>query len=95
MSEIIDIQPVMTALSGESVIFETVDCYNEQITSNATLFCDIKKEVNNPATGPLYIEGAEPGDISDGTGPNTSRRFEKVLKEFLLFRHVCFSVPKS
>ncbi|WP_371362224.1 hypothetical protein SRRS_34310 [Sporomusa rhizae] len=86
-----DIQPVMTVLSGETVIFETVDCYNEQITSNMTLFCDIKKEVNNPATGPLYIEGAEPGDILkidildikvNKWGVMTARPGDGVLKDF-------------
>ena len=50
------------APSGSEVIFETSDCYHNQIKTKD----DIRSELNfdgvNPATGPLYVEGAETGD---------------------------------
>jgi len=53
---------IETINEGEVIIFETADCYNDQIRDESTLFEDIIKEDNNPATGPLYINGADPGD---------------------------------
>lgn len=56
-------KPVKRIKSGETIIFETYDCYNNQIKSEDQLFSTIKSELNNPATGPVYIEEAEVGDI--------------------------------
>jgi amidase len=47
---------------GETVIFETQDCFSNQIQSEEVLFESTDWETINPATGPLNIEGAEPGD---------------------------------
>jgi len=47
---------------GETVIFETQDCFSNQIQSEEVLFESTDWETINPATGPLKIEGAEPGD---------------------------------
>ena len=55
--------PTQRAETGEIVVFECVDAYKNQITSNNTLFSDVNRALNNPATGPLYINGAEPGDV--------------------------------
>lgn len=55
--------PVERVGSGETVVFETMDCYGNQLRSEDVTFNDIRGEFNNPATGPLYIEGAMPGDI--------------------------------
>ena len=51
------------AVSGETVIFETSDCYNNMLTNEEQLKTDELGSFQNPATGPLYIEGAEVGDI--------------------------------
>ncbi|MCY6371318.1 acetamidase/formamidase family protein [Clostridium ganghwense] len=56
-------KPVEKINSGETIIFETYDCYNNQIKSENQSFNSIKNELTNPATGPLYIEEAETGDI--------------------------------
>ncbi len=49
--------------SGETVIFETRDCYDDNdITEDAPMGTRGEK-LENPATGPLFIEGAEPGDV--------------------------------
>lgn len=56
--------PVMTAESGEIVVFETRNCYDRSVTDpNIPLAEQVKGHPENPATGPLYIEGAEPGDV--------------------------------
>lgn len=55
--------PVEKADSGETVIFETCDCYYDQIKYEDTNLSEVKREFSNPAAGPLYIESAEPGDI--------------------------------
>ena len=58
-----DHEPVAKINSGEQIIFETFDCYNNQIKSQNEQLSTVKMEFNNPATGPLYIEGANVGDI--------------------------------
>ena len=47
---------------GETVIFETQDCFSNQIQTEEMLFESTDWESINPATGPLNIEGAEVGD---------------------------------
>lgn len=48
---------------GEDVIMETHDCFEGQIQTTSDLLDDLDWDHVNPATGPLYIEGAQPGDI--------------------------------
>jgi len=47
---------------GETVIFETQDCFSNQIQSEEVLFESTDWDTINPATGPLKVEGAEIGD---------------------------------
>ena len=47
---------------GETVVFETQDCFSNQIQSEEVLFESTDWESINPATGPLKVEGAEIGD---------------------------------
>ena len=47
---------------GETVVFETQDCFSNQIQTEEMLFESTDWESINPATGPLNIEGAEVGD---------------------------------
>lgn len=58
-----DHPPVASAASGETIVFQTMDCYGNQIRSEAIDFTGIHGDFNNPATGPLFVEGAMPGDI--------------------------------
>lgn len=46
--------------SGDTVLFETLDCYDRSVTRQGERL-KINR-MHNPATGPLYIEGAEIGD---------------------------------
>ena len=51
------------AASGETVIFETLDCFGGQLTREDQHLNGIDWGNINPATGPLYVEGAQPGDV--------------------------------
>jgi amidase len=55
-------QAVETAKPGEEITFITADCWNGQICREDQLITDVDFSILNPATGPLYVEGAEPGD---------------------------------
>ncbi|KEO81449.1 acetamidase/formamidase family protein [Tumebacillus flagellatus] len=55
--------PVLTVEDGATVVFETCDCFENQITAVDTPFEELDWDRINPATGPVYIEGAEVGDI--------------------------------
>lgn len=55
--------PVATARSGDTVRFETLDCFGCQLKSEAELLGGLDWNNINPATGPLFVEGAEPGDV--------------------------------
>ncbi len=54
--------PVATCRPGETVTFETKDCFSNQIEKETDLFESLGWATINPATGPLYVEGAVPGD---------------------------------
>lgn len=56
-------QAVGTVKSGDQVIFETKDCFSDTIKTEADVISEIDFNKVNPATGPLYIEGAQPGDV--------------------------------
>jgi acetamidase/formamidase len=56
--------PVLRIAPGESISFETVDSSGGQLSAASTL-ADLGKldfAKVNPVTGPVYIDGAEPGD---------------------------------
>jgi amidase len=54
--------PVLTIVSGETVLLETYDARSGTIRSNVDLLERPHPLGANPATGPIYVEGAEPGD---------------------------------
>jgi amidase len=56
-------KPVLYVENGSTVVFETCDCFENQITSSDTPFNELDWNRINPATGPVFVEGAEPGDI--------------------------------
>ncbi|NHM32336.1 acetamidase/formamidase family protein [Neobacillus terrae] len=58
-----DNEPIQKVGSGAQVIIETYDCFQNQITSNDTEINSIDWNQINPATGPIYVESAQPGDI--------------------------------
>lgn len=56
-------KPVAHAAVGESLTFKTLDCFSNLIKTDKDLTTEFDYNSANPATGPVYIEGAEPGDI--------------------------------
>lgn len=58
-----DAAPAARCGDGETVIFETRDCYDDAVVSEERPLGDKADPIENPATGPLYVEGAEPGDV--------------------------------
>ncbi|MGC7871080.1 acetamidase/formamidase family protein [Desulfosporosinus sp. FKB] len=56
-------KPVLHVEEGATVIFETCDCFEDQIKSADTQFEALDWNRINPATGPVYVENAEPGDV--------------------------------
>ena len=57
-----DLQPVLEVEPGDTVTFETNDCFTGQIQSEADLVTAIDFQRLNSATGPIAVRGAEPGD---------------------------------
>ena len=49
--------------AGEIVAFETYDCFTNQFLPEEATFENVIRKPGNPATGPLYIEGAMQGDM--------------------------------
>lgn len=58
-----DNAPVASAKSGDTVRFETLDCFGCQLSSEEQRLGGLDWSNINPATGPLFVEGAEPGDV--------------------------------
>ncbi|MFT9596514.1 acetamidase/formamidase family protein [Mesobacillus sp.] len=56
-------KPALTVKSGTQVEIDTFDCFQDQIQSEQTTFNAIDWNQINPATGPVYVEEAQPGDI--------------------------------
>ena len=58
------IEPALSVAPGQTIAVETIDASGGQLHAKATLD-DLKAldfDKVNPVTGPIYIEGAEPGD---------------------------------
>ena len=56
--------PVLKIAPGETVAFETVDSSGAQLAPGATVDDLARLDFTrvNPVTGPVYVDGAEPGD---------------------------------
>jgi amidase len=54
--------PAMKVDPGSTILFETLDALNEQIQTDEDSADQIDLEHVNAATGPLFINGAKPGD---------------------------------
>src|SRR5213078_3256774 len=57
-----DLRPVLEVDPGDTVTFETNDCFTGQIRSEDDLVTEIDLSRINSATGPVAVCGAEPGD---------------------------------
>ena len=58
-----DAAPVARMDAGERLRLETSDCFAGQICAPGEAPASLEWERINPATGPVYVEGAKPGDV--------------------------------
>lgn len=56
-------RPVASVEPGETIMVETDDCFGSQIRSEEDLITSVDFSKVNPATGPIAIKGAMPGDV--------------------------------
>lgn len=60
-----DIEPVLEIAPGEELVLETRDAADCQIQPGMTVaeLAGLDRKVAHPLTGPVYVQGAEPGDL--------------------------------
>ena len=60
-----DIPPLVRCEPGDEVVLETRDAFDGQMGPDATLETVAAPDLDvvHPLTGPVYVEGAEPGDL--------------------------------
>lgn len=58
-----DLEPAMSVQQGEEFTLETHDCFTGQLRSEQDLLDVLDWDRVNPATGPVYFEGVQPGDV--------------------------------
>jgi len=58
-----DIKPAARVPLGEKVTLETKDCFSNQLQQPTDEIDTLDWNHINPATGPLYLEGVEAGDL--------------------------------
>lgn len=56
-------EPALRAVSGDTLEFFTQDCFGGQITSPQDRLESLDWDRMNPAAGPVFVEGAEAGDV--------------------------------
>ena len=60
-----DIPPVVRCQPGDEVVLETRDALDGQVSPGGSLdqVATVNLDPVHPLTGPVYVEGAEPGDV--------------------------------
>ncbi len=57
-------EPIVRVNPGDTVAVDTMDCFEGRVTSEKTLPSKVAKKIpfQNPQNGPIYVNGAQPGD---------------------------------
>lgn len=55
--------PALVVEDGDTIVFETYDCFTDQIQSESHTLEKLDWDRINPATGPVFVKGAEIGDV--------------------------------
>ena len=55
--------PVARIAPGTTIRLETADCFSDQVQGPDDVGRGLDWDTVNPATGPVYVEGAAPGDV--------------------------------
>jgi len=58
-----ELKPALRVAQGEEFVLETHDCFTGQLKSEKDLLDALDWDRVNPATGPVFIENVEPGDV--------------------------------
>jgi amidase len=58
-----DNSPVLSVASGTAIEIDTYDCFSNQLRTAEDKMEALDWDRINPATGPILVEGAQPGDI--------------------------------
>ena len=58
-----ELKPALRVAQGEEFILETHDCFTGQLKTEKDLLDTLDWDRVNPATGPVFIENVEPGDV--------------------------------
>jgi amidase len=58
-----DAEPALSVRAGTSMRLETADCFDDQVQAQGDVLDAIDWDRVNPATGPVHVEGAHPGDV--------------------------------
>lgn len=58
-----EVPPVLTVPSGATVRIRTKDCFGNQVQTPEDELDEIDWDRINPATGPIFVEGAVPGGV--------------------------------
>jgi amidase len=56
-------EPILSVPAGSRLVIKTLDCFSNQLRTADDKLDAVDWNRVNPATGPIYIEGAEPGDV--------------------------------
>ena len=56
-------KPALYADPGSQIVFETEDAFNGQIKSSKVDLAGLDRTKVTPSTGPVYVNGAMPGDV--------------------------------
>ena len=56
-----DLEPVLDVDSGTTVRIRTKDCFGNQVQTPEDELDSIDWDAINPATGPVFVNGAKPG----------------------------------
>jgi amidase len=55
--------PALRVPAGARLCLETADCFDDQVRTPNDVLASVDWDRVNPATGPVFVEGVEPGDV--------------------------------
>jgi formamidase len=89
-----DISPLLEVEPGEEVVLETRDGVDGQLGPSATVadFANFDGNLIHPLTGPIYVKGAEPGDVLEVEFLDIlpqPRAFSAIIPGFGFLRDIC------
>src|SRR5699024_8286745 len=80
------LEPIAKVMPGEVFAVQTKDAFENRITDESDLPAEVLGDYVNPQTGPIFVEGAEPGDtlIVDiiDIQPTRDYAISAIIKDF-------------